>query len=140
MDMYAKVEQLRVDLFSGTADAISSGDNNPGEFGRRIRLPSSFTSSPRQMFEIYEGSMSMAGNTVNPICSLHLHVILNGKKSLLLLCQIRKATDRPDLFVRVFKMKLRELLDDICTHHVLGRPLAHVDTIACIYFGYFIST
>ena len=48
----------------------------------------------------------------------HLALILN-----------QKATDRPDLIVRVFRMKLRELLTDICKHHVLGSPLAHVYTI-----------
>ena len=65
VDMYAKVEQLRlnyikcnqqkirVDLYSGLADAISSGDIDPGEFERRMILPSSFTSSPREMFELY---------------------------------------------------------------------------------------
>ena len=30
---------------------------------------------------------------------------------------------------KVFRMKLRELLNDICVKHVLGRPLAHVYTI-----------
>ena len=29
----------------------------------------------------------------------------------------------------MFRIILRELLNDICTHHVLGRPLAHVYTI-----------
>ena len=41
----------------------------------------------------------------------------------------QKATDRPDLIVRVFRLKLRELLKDICNNHVLGKPLAHVYTI-----------
>ena len=41
----------------------------------------------------------------------------------------RKVTDLPDLVVRVFKLKLRELLNDILKRHVLGRPLAHVYTI-----------
>ena len=34
----------------------------------------------------------------------------------------QKATDRPDLTIRVFRMKLRELFNDICVKHVLGRP------------------
>ena len=48
-----------------------------------------------------------------------------------ILCTYRnqKATDRPDLIVRVFRMKLKELLNDICNKHVLGKPLAHVYTI-----------
>ena len=41
----------------------------------------------------------------------------------------KKATDRPDLIVRVFRMLLKELLNDICNKHVLGKPLAHVYTI-----------
>ena len=41
----------------------------------------------------------------------------------------QKATDRPDLIVRVFKQKLRELLNDILKKHVLGKPVAHVYTI-----------
>ena len=41
----------------------------------------------------------------------------------------QKATDRPDLIVRVFRLKLRELLNDILKKHILGIPLAHVYTI-----------
>ena len=41
----------------------------------------------------------------------------------------QKSTNRPDLIVRVFRMKLRELMKDVCTHHVLGSPLEHVYTI-----------
>ena len=41
----------------------------------------------------------------------------------------KKTTDRPDLIVRVFKLKLRELLNNILKRHVLGEPLAHVYTI-----------
>ena len=47
-----------------------------------------------------------------------------------ILCTYRKSvTDRPDLIVRVFRMKLKEFLNDICNKHVLGKPLAHVYTI-----------
>ena len=46
--------KIRVDLYSGLADAISSG-----EFGRKVILPSSLTGSPRQMFELYQDSMSI---------------------------------------------------------------------------------
>ena len=140
-DMYAKVEQLRlnyikcnqqkirVNLYSGLADAISSGDNNPGEFGRKVILPSSFTGSPRQMFELYQDSMSIVRKYGKP--DLFITFTCNPKweeiSSALILNQ--KATDRPDLIVRVFRMKLRELLTDICKNHVLGSPLAHVYTI-----------
>ena len=41
----------------------------------------------------------------------------------------QKANDRPDLTVRVFRMKLRDLLSDFLKKHILGRPVAHVYTI-----------
>ena len=41
----------------------------------------------------------------------------------------QKASDRPDLTVRVFRIKLGELLSDILEKHIFGRPLAHVYTI-----------
>ena len=139
--MFAKIEQqrlnyikfnqqkIRVDLYSGLADAISAGDSNPREVGRRVILPSSFTGSPRQMFELYQDSMSIVRKYGKP--DLFITFTCNPKweeiSSALLFNQ--KATDRPDLIVRVFRLKLRELLKDICNNHVLGKPLAHVYTI-----------
>ena len=41
----------------------------------------------------------------------------------------QKASDRPDLIVRVFRLKLRKLLRDLINCHVLGRLLGYVYTI-----------
>ncbi|GBN42708.1 hypothetical protein AVEN_52571-1 [Araneus ventricosus] len=38
-------------------------------------------------------------------------------------------TDRPDLLVRVFNLKLKSLTDDLTVHGVLGKSIAHVYTI-----------
>ena len=133
--MYAKIEQqrlnyiktnqqkIRVDLYSGLADAVAKGDTNATELGRNIILPSTYTNSPRQMFQLYQDAMTIVRKfgkpdlfitfTCNPLwdeitCSL-LH--------------------RPDLIVRVFRQKLRELLNDILKKHVFDKPIAHVYTI-----------
>ena len=57
VDMYAKIEQLRliyiktnqqnirVDLYSGLVDALAKGETNPSELGRKVILPSSYTRS-----------------------------------------------------------------------------------------------
>jgi len=37
----------------------------------------------------------------------------------------QKATDRPGLVARVFRLKLKSLLDDLLKKHVLGRTVAH---------------
>ena len=84
-------------LYSGLADAISAGDFNPREVGRRVILPSSFTGSPRQMFELYQDSMSIVRKYGKP--DLFITFTCNPKweeiYSALLFNQ--KATDRPDL-------------------------------------------
>ena len=71
VDMLAKVKQqrlnyvkcnqqeIRVDLYSGLADAISAGDSNSKHLVRKVILTSSFTGSPRQMFEFYQDGMSI---------------------------------------------------------------------------------
>ena len=41
----------------------------------------------------------------------------------------KKARDRPELNVRVFRLKLKELLSDLIKRQVFGKPLAHVYTI-----------
>ena len=54
----------------------------------------------------------------------------------------QKATDRPDLIVRVFRMKSKELLNEICSKHVLGKPLARIPKTRsppCTHFGDFMS-
>ncbi|GBM13516.1 hypothetical protein AVEN_82787-1 [Araneus ventricosus] len=38
-------------------------------------------------------------------------------------------TDRPDLLVRVFNLKLKSLMDDLTAHDILGKSIAHVYTI-----------
>ena len=92
-------------------------------------LPSSFTGSPRQMFELYQDSMSIVRKYGKP--DLFITFTSNPKWEEISSALIGnpKATDRPDLIVRVFKMKLKELLNDICNKHILGKPLAHVYTI-----------
>ncbi len=36
---------------------------------------------------------------------------------------------RPDLVARVFKLKLKELMDDIKNKHIFGVPVAHIHVI-----------
>ena len=130
VDMYAKIEQqklnyikmnqqqIRSDLYSGLADAVNSGDTNAKEVGRNIILPSSYTGSPRQMFVLYQDAMSIVRKFGKP--DLFITFTCNPQweeiTSALLLDQ--KASDRPDLIVRVFRLKLKELLSDLIKRQV----------------------
>ncbi|GBL80268.1 hypothetical protein AVEN_169256-1 [Araneus ventricosus] len=42
---------------------------------------------------------------------------------------VQRAEDRPDIIVRVFNMKLKELLEDICKHGIFGTVLAYIYVI-----------
>ncbi|GBN41059.1 hypothetical protein AVEN_127452-1 [Araneus ventricosus] len=42
---------------------------------------------------------------------------------------VQRPEDRPDIIVRVFNMKLKELLEDICKHGIFGTVLAYIYVI-----------
>ena len=73
-----KCQKIRVDLYSGLADAVAKGDTNATDLGRTVILPSSYTNSPRQMFQLYQDAMTIVRKYGKPICSLLLHVIRFG--------------------------------------------------------------
>ena len=47
--------------------------------------------------------------------------------------------DRPDIVCRVFKMKLRQLMDDLINKHILGRVKSWLYMIEFQKRGYFLS-
>jgi hypothetical protein len=116
-------KKLHADLYQGLQDAIAAGDNNVAAIGQRIILPSFFIVGPLHMVHNYQNAMAIcrwAGCpdafvtfTCNPQW-------LEIKRALLLGQQPR---DRPDLVTRVFKIKLRELINDIHKKHILGRTI-----------------
>ena len=141
VDMYAKIEQhrlnyiktnqqkIRVDLYSGLADAVAKGDTNATDLGRTVILPLSYTNSPRQMFQLYQDAMTIVLKCSNPdwFITFTCNLLWDDITSEPIIKP--KSYRSTDLIVRVFKLRLRELLNDILKRHVLGRPLAHVYTI-----------
>ena len=141
VDMYAKIEQqrlnyialnqkkIRVDLYSGLADAVAAGDTLSKDCGRKVVQPSSYTGSPRQMFELYQDAMSIVRKYGKPDLIITFTCNPQWEEIMSALLLDQKASDRPDLIVRVFGLKLRELLRDLINCYVLGRPLGYVYTI-----------
>ena len=125
VDMYAKIEQqrlnyikfnqrqIRSDLYSGLSEALSSGDTDASELGRSIILPSSYTGSPRQMFELYQDAMGIVRKYGKPDLFITFTCNPQWEEITSALLLNYKASVRPDLIVRVFRLKLRELLSDI---------------------------
>jgi hypothetical protein len=122
--------KLRADLYKGAVDAINAGDSSIGEhIGKRFILPSSFTGGPRHMQQLYQDAMSVIRKFGKPdlfitfTCNPNWPDIKNELK------HYEEACDRPDLIARIFKMKLKVLLDDLLVNHVLGVATAHLHVI-----------
>lgn len=133
VDMYVKIEterllyirlnqtKLRSEEYIHLRDAvINDGNVNPSELGKLIILPATFTGSPRHMHEYAQDALTYVRAygrpdlfitfTCNPMWDEITELLLNGQSS----------SDRHDLSARVFKQKLKSLMDLITKHHVFG--------------------
>ncbi|XP_028782636.1 uncharacterized protein LOC114738734 [Neltuma alba] len=123
-------KELRVDLYQGLSDALTSGERDASSTGRRIILPSSFTGGARYMILNYQDAMAIcrwAGYpdifitfTCNPAWP---EITRFCKKHSL------QPSDRPDILCRVFKMKLQTLMKTIKEEKLFGTVRAEVYTI-----------
>ena len=108
---------MRVDLYGLLADAVAKGDTNATDLRRTVILTLCYTNSPRQMFQLYQDAMTIVWKCGKPdlFITFTCNPLWDNTTSNLLPNQ--KVTDRPNLVVRVFKLKLRELLNDILKRH-----------------------
>ncbi|GBL86124.1 hypothetical protein AVEN_89154-1 [Araneus ventricosus] len=77
----------------------------------------------------YRDAMAMVRKFGKPdlflmfICNPSWSEILNSMEG------VQRPEDRHDIIVRVFNMKLKELLEDICKHGIFGTVLAYIYVI-----------
>lgn len=133
VDMYAKIEterllyirlnqnSLRSEEYVHLRDAIANDGNvNANELGRMVILPATFTGSPRHMHEYAQDAMTYVRSYGRP--DLFITFTCNPKWNEIteLLLPAQSASDRHDITARVFKQKLKSLMDFIVKHHVFG--------------------
>ena len=142
VDAYVKIEasrlnylrhnqsQLRVELYQGLMDHLHSqaAERNLTP-GKMVILPSSFQGSPRAMQQNYQDAMAIIAKFGRP--DLFLTFTCNPKwKEITASLQGGPGPEhRPDIVARVFKRHLDDLLIDIRTGHILGKPTAFVYVI-----------
>ncbi|XP_028752922.1 uncharacterized protein LOC114712535 [Neltuma alba] len=123
-------KELRVDLYQGLSDALTSGERDASSTGKRIILPSSFTGGARYMLGNYQDAMGLcrwAG-----YLDLFITFTCNPawvKVSRLCEPESLHPSDRPDILSRVFKMKLQSLMRAIKEKKIFGRVRVEVYTI-----------
>ncbi|XP_071704431.1 uncharacterized protein [Rutidosis leptorrhynchoides] len=105
---------LRADTFTNLLNSAASGTSKNSMMGNRIKLPSSFTRSARNMIENYRDAMALC--RVFGYSDLFLTFTCNPKWP-----EITreldgtgfKPEDKPSFCARMFKMKLDQLMKDI---------------------------
>ncbi|GKC59340.1 DNA helicase PIF1/RRM3 [Tanacetum coccineum] len=115
-------DTLRVNLYHNMCDAVTRGDTSAIGLGKQIVLPRTFTGSPRYMMNNYQDAMALCRAYGSP--DLFITFTSNPKwpeiSKMLAYFPGQKLHDRPEIWTRVFKIKLTELLHDLTQKHVFG--------------------
>ncbi|XP_057426365.1 uncharacterized protein LOC130719774 [Lotus japonicus] len=121
---------IRADYLNGVAETIEKGETDPSSVGKRIILPPSFTRGRRYMFNNCQDAMSICKKFGYP--DLFITATCNsqwGEIQRYVRARNLRAKDRPDICVRVFKMKLDNLMSDLRKDTIFGPVDAGMYTV-----------
>ena len=112
-------KEIRADKYQGLLDAVN--DNDELRAGSKVILPPTVYGSPRWYAESFQDAMAIVRAYGKP--DLFITFTCNPswpeiKNSLFV---GEQPSDRPDLCVRVFHLKLNALLDDLIKNNILGK-------------------
>ena len=136
VDAYCKIETerlqflrheqktLRADCYQDLRDAIIDGDGDPSNVGRRIILPSTFTGGPRYMHERQQDAMTYVRKYGHPDLFITMTCNPNWPEIKNSLLPGQEPKDRPDLVARVFRLKIKKMLEMLKTDMIFGKPRA----------------
>lgn len=129
---YLRLNQkdLRIEMYRGLLDAIQlRADDENKKTGKMIILPSIFQGSTRYMQQNYQDAMAIVRKFGQPdlfltfTCNPTWPEVLTNKH------EKQRSENRPDIIVRIFKMKLDELMDDLLKRNIFGKVIAYVYVI-----------
>ena len=145
VDMYAKIESSRLQylrfnqsqlcayLYQGLADVVlaSDGQVDGSQLGKKVVLPSSFTGGPRYQHQLYQDAMGIVRYFGKPDFFITFTCNPRWQEINDALFPRQTAENQQDIFVRVFKLKLKSLLHDLFNGQkpVLGKMVALIYVI-----------
>ena len=121
--------KLRAETYSGVVDHVERGDANAATLGQRVILPSTHPQSPRNLHQLYHDAMAIVRKYGSPDLFITFTCNPNWEEIRRELHPGQSAFDRPDLTARVFRLKLKELLQDLFSHGIMGRVIGRVYVI-----------
>ncbi|KAL5193323.1 hypothetical protein HKD37_20G055561 [Glycine soja] len=122
-------KKLRVDKYCSLQSSLDAGTNKGLTKGKRVILPSTFVGSPRYMDQLYFDGMTICSHVGFPNLFITLTCNPNWPEIRRLLSLLNmKATDKPDIVSRIFRLKYEQMLSDLTKHHLLrkGQSLSMV--------------
>lgn len=135
-----KQPDLRVENIQGISDAVDSGCVTGSQMGKMTILPSSFTGGRRYMVQNYHDAIAICRVYGPPDFFVTFTCNAKWPEITESLEPGQRASDRSDIVVRVFNMKLEELLHDIRSGKAFGPcPAGTVVSIISLFHVYSLS-
>jgi len=117
--------KLRVEKYCDLRETSNHGATQWSNRGKQVILPSTFFGSHRYMDRLYIDGMTICSYIGFP--DLFITFTFNPSWSeiqRLLTPMNLEPADRPDILLRVFQIKFKQMLADLRKHHLLGKVLA----------------
>lgn len=119
-----------MDTYIGLADALQVRANNENlRAGRIVILPSTFIGSPRNMMQNYQDAMAIVRKFGKPDIFITFTCNPSWPEITPSIHSFESASNRPDIVVRVFHAKVKELLSLINQKHIFGRVQTFLYTV-----------
>ncbi|KAG4924485.1 hypothetical protein JHK87_050025 [Glycine soja] len=124
----------RVDKFCSLQKSLDVGTTKGLNRSKRVILPSTFVGSPRYNDQLYFDGMKICSHVGFPNLFITLTCNPNWPEIRRLLTPLNlKATDKPDIISRVFKLKYEQRLSNLTKNHLLGKVVVYdIDQIISI--------
>ena len=122
--------KLRVESRQGLMDAAAADPTGESaDIGQRIILPSSFSGSTRNMIQNCQDALAINRHFGGPDLFMTVTANPNWPEVKESLGPGETPSDRPDIIVRTFHLKVKQILKDIYTNGIMGHAVARVWTI-----------
>ncbi|CAN1837196.1 ATP-dependent DNA helicase pif1 [Linum perenne] len=122
--------KLRRHYFNGLVDAYMRGDLDLTHIGQRVILASSHTGSPRYKYENFQDAVAICRTLGYPDLFITFTCNTNWPEVQFMVDLVRqtgiKDPNRADVMARVFKIKLTQLISEIKTKEIFGKPVAFI--------------
>ncbi|GJW19265.1 hypothetical protein Tco_0026701 [Tanacetum coccineum] len=126
----SKQSKVRCDTYSNIHNSIASRNIDPTILGKPVVLSSSFTGGPRYMRQNYMDVMALCRWYGCPTLFITITCNPNWQEIARYMQEHKlSSTDRPNVLLRVFKMKLDQLMKDIRELWLFGCIKAVVYTV-----------